>query len=246
MSSGQRIPFELAVPIAQTWVNRLGQYCDHIEIAGSIRRRKESVGDIEIVALPRMRDAVHFQPLLGPEFRRFLETEEREKAAKVAKWGMARIKERNEWTRTTALAVAKRTGKAVTFTGGWPGKMTQIALPEGIVLDLFTPTREAFALILLIRTGSAEFSQTMLTLAACSGWISQEGRVYRRERREGKGVPVGDPIELPNEQAIFDLLGVRWVSPPDRLGAESVLLSLSSPPSKQFRDAVDQIRRNRT
>lgn len=245
MSTGERIPLAQAQEIAEDWLMKLGRFCDRIEVAGSIRRQKETVGDIEIVALPRLRDAVHIQNLIGPDFKLHMAKDERDRWAQVSNWGKPKTKERNDWVRTTALAVAGRIGKPVQFRGGWPGNMTQIALPERVVLDLFTPTREAFALILLIRTGSAEFSHTMMTQAACSGYISREGRIYRRGRQEGEAIPVGDPFDLPNEMAVFDLIGVRWVSPQDRLGAESVLLNLKSQPTKQFLDAVEEIRRKR-
>ncbi len=42
-----------ALEAAEIAKGDLVPYCDRIEIAGSIRRRKEDVGDIEIVAIPK-------------------------------------------------------------------------------------------------------------------------------------------------------------------------------------------------
>jgi DNA polymerase/3'-5' exonuclease PolX len=42
-----------ATEIAERIKNELAPFCDRIEIAGSIRRRKPEVGDIEIVAIPK-------------------------------------------------------------------------------------------------------------------------------------------------------------------------------------------------
>ena len=42
-----------ATAIAERLKARMGPHCDRIEIAGSIRRRKPDVGDIEIVAIPK-------------------------------------------------------------------------------------------------------------------------------------------------------------------------------------------------
>lgn len=39
---------------ADEFVELIGPYCERIEIAGSIRRQREDVGDIEIVAIPRI------------------------------------------------------------------------------------------------------------------------------------------------------------------------------------------------
>jgi DNA polymerase/3'-5' exonuclease PolX len=48
-----KMPFATAFEIAQTLVSRLCIYCERIEIAGSIRRQKAQIGDIEIVAIPK-------------------------------------------------------------------------------------------------------------------------------------------------------------------------------------------------
>ncbi len=47
-----RIPLDEAERIARKYADMLTPYCERIEIAGSIRRRKAEVGDIEIVAEP--------------------------------------------------------------------------------------------------------------------------------------------------------------------------------------------------
>ena len=42
-----------ALPIAEDLVRQLEPHCERLEIAGSIRRRRPEVGDIEIVAIPK-------------------------------------------------------------------------------------------------------------------------------------------------------------------------------------------------
>ena len=49
----KRFPIEEARKIALATVEQLRPHCIRIEIAGSIRRKKEMVGDIEIVAIPK-------------------------------------------------------------------------------------------------------------------------------------------------------------------------------------------------
>ncbi|GIV65253.1 MAG: hypothetical protein AB1457_17570 [Chloroflexota bacterium] len=48
-----KVPLEFAEQIAYKYAEKLLPYCDRLEIAGSIRRRKAEVGDIEIVVLPK-------------------------------------------------------------------------------------------------------------------------------------------------------------------------------------------------
>lgn len=40
--------------IAERWVGRLAPYCERINVAGSIRRKRPKVGDIEIVCIPKI------------------------------------------------------------------------------------------------------------------------------------------------------------------------------------------------
>lgn len=50
--SERKLPLADAARHAAALVERLSPACDRIEVAGSIRRRKPEVGDIEVVAIP--------------------------------------------------------------------------------------------------------------------------------------------------------------------------------------------------
>lgn len=64
MSEGERIASGQAIYLAGPVMALLRPFCDRIEFAGSIRRKKPEVGDIEIVAIPK---AEH--NLLGEAYR---------------------------------------------------------------------------------------------------------------------------------------------------------------------------------
>ncbi|MGB2580504.1 MAG: hypothetical protein WBC83_02315 [Minisyncoccia bacterium] len=49
----KRYPYAEAYSIALAVLEELRPHCSRIEIAGSIRRKKKSIGDIEIVAIPK-------------------------------------------------------------------------------------------------------------------------------------------------------------------------------------------------
>lgn len=53
MSDKQRWPLKEALIIAETLANVLELRCERIIIAGSIRRRRDTVGDIEMLYIPR-------------------------------------------------------------------------------------------------------------------------------------------------------------------------------------------------
>jgi DNA polymerase (family 10) len=57
MSQGTKKPLAEATAVAEEIKEKLNPHCTRIEIAGSIRRQREMVGDIELVAVPkRMKD----------------------------------------------------------------------------------------------------------------------------------------------------------------------------------------------
>ncbi len=64
MSTGNPIPLFAAEAIAETLKEILAWQCERVEIAGSIRRKKELVRDIEIVCIPPVSNN-----LFGENFR---------------------------------------------------------------------------------------------------------------------------------------------------------------------------------
>ncbi|MCC6457844.1 MAG: hypothetical protein IT328_23005 [Caldilineaceae bacterium] len=54
MSDNEKRPYAQVMHVASGLVEQLRPACHRIEIAGSLRRKRPMVGDIEIVAIPRM------------------------------------------------------------------------------------------------------------------------------------------------------------------------------------------------
>ncbi len=52
----RRFPLAFARIVANQLLKRLGPHCQRIEVAGSIRRGKPMVGDIELLSIPRVND----------------------------------------------------------------------------------------------------------------------------------------------------------------------------------------------
>ena len=67
MSDGTKITLSVAEERAQSIVEWLKPACQRVEIAGSIRRRKPMVGDIEIVCIPRQSKNILGEPILDFE-----------------------------------------------------------------------------------------------------------------------------------------------------------------------------------
>ena len=53
MSDGVKTPLHVARQYADLLVQQIEPVCERVEIAGSIRRQKPMVGDIEVVAIPK-------------------------------------------------------------------------------------------------------------------------------------------------------------------------------------------------
>ncbi len=59
-----KMSYDIALTLAQTVVIDLAPTCERIEIAGSIRRKKPEIGDLEVVCIPA---AAEIPSLFGPE-----------------------------------------------------------------------------------------------------------------------------------------------------------------------------------
>lgn len=163
VSTGTRLPLAAALGTANRVVALLAPWCERIEFAGSLRRGRAEVGDIEIVAVPRMVDGVPATMF--------------DKPPKVS-------------ALDGALAHADASGFIVPHperpANGERYKRLWIPAP-GIQLDLFLVSPPAeWGPIFAIRTGPAYYSERLVTALRRKGWRCTEGRVLDNE---GERVP---------------------------------------------------------
>lgn len=151
---------EQARTIAERYRRKLQPFCEKIEIAGSIRRERPTVKDIELVCIPKT-----FKPVVKTLFG-----DEAPQPARPIKEFCDLV---NEW-------------EAV--KGSPAGKYTQRVLIEGIKLDLFMTTRDNWGLIFMIRTGSADYSKKMLGIIKTAGFKSDGGQLVDTDT--GEIIPV--------------------------------------------------------
>lgn len=73
MSKGEKRPLSEAMETAQHIIGVLSDYCQRIEIAGSLRRERPLIGDIEIVAIPKYeKDLFGIPDMSRNELKHFL------------------------------------------------------------------------------------------------------------------------------------------------------------------------------
>lgn len=152
---------EHAKAIAEELVKRLAPHCERIQIAGSIRREKPEVKDIEIVAIPKPYEIGLFES------------------------GIATVV--NRWEKVKGELPCKYTQRVIypLHING------DIHVPDiSIKLDLFFATPKNWGLILAIRTGSAEYSHQVLAMGwARKGYESIEGNLFHKASRWERSIP---------------------------------------------------------
>lgn len=206
-----------ALALAQWLVDEWAPAADRIEIAGSIRREKPDVKDIEIVVIPRWRtdliEGATADLFSGPPTRRvnlLRETVEAQQAL-----GHLQV-------------IKPGTPGVVPWHLQDDGRYWRLWLPAPeIKVDVFLQDAETWGLNLMIRTGSGVgpsglpvdgFAPAMLTrwkAVAGLGARAEGARLYRPGQR--------DPESTREEADVFRLCRVRWVPPRDRISARAVL-----------------------
>jgi DNA polymerase/3'-5' exonuclease PolX len=191
MSAETKIRYELeyAMAIAEAVVHYLSPVCERIAIAGSLRRRKATVKDIEIVAVPKMN--VIQADLFGTAV-------EEEDAIDDA------IAEANRREYTwLEWAVDKGTGEV--RDGDRYKKLVDSR--TGVPIDLFLVRPPAqWGVIFMLRTGSSEWNQKFIKRLDDLGLRMREGRILDK-----KGV-----LDTPEEEDVFAAAKVKWKDPTGR------------------------------
>lgn len=160
-------------------------------IAGSVRRRRPDVGDVEHVIVPRI-DVVEGCASLFPEPTSLL------------------------WLELEELVSQGKCSRAVYSDGRgrWGDRYRGVEF-RGFKHELFTASMATRGLILAIRTGPADFSRELVTRLKRRGLQAEGGRViYTR------GKAAGETIDTRAEATVFELAGLPWIPPEQRDGTD--------------------------
>lgn len=186
-----RMSYDAAYAKAHSCLSWLAPFCEDIVIAGSLRRHEPTIGDIEIVARPKM---------LPPALDLFGVTVG---APPPVLYGELEL----------ALMDGRLTHPE---HKGWGERMRKF-MYHGAKVDLFIcPEAERFGTILLIRTGSAEFSHAFAAHLQRSGIWRFAGGALERRQVYGGAEPTWIPVATLTEADVFRLAGVPFIEPQDR------------------------------
>lgn len=181
--------------------------CDVIEGAGSIRRCRPMIGDIEIVAIPKLKQASMFD--------------------------VANLSAGTMLDDLLAQAVAEK--KLLPGHANGP-KYKSFILNSGtrIQIDIFIVTPPEWGVAFTIRTGSADFSRKLVTQQSEGGympgnWYVKDNRLHRDGERVArwirpKDAPAyqvwewagGELVETPSERGLFEAIELNWTPPAER------------------------------
>jgi DNA polymerase/3'-5' exonuclease PolX len=182
MSSG-KMDLGIAAPLADRIVQHVSSAMERVSVAGSIRRQKSVVGDIEVVGIPG----------------------DRERLISLL--------------RDIGMHIKPGVPGEVPWEPKVDAKYMRVRLNEGINLDLFLATPDNWGCLYMMRTGSGAGPDGN----AFNGFVP--GVFGRWKKVSGGGRMVGclpttpDGVSLPvaEEQDLFDLVGMDFVPPEERV-----------------------------
>lgn len=190
-TTATRLPLVRAQPVAEQLVADLAPWCIRLEVAGSIRRQRPDVGDIELVAIPQFRNEP--SSLWGDE-----------------------VPVNVLFERINVLAgegTLERLSGAERY-------VKLVHAPSGLQLDLFLATPDNWGLIFLIRTGPADYSQWLVSEARRRGHHVSGGHLWRGTHPHGVECSCAktsfSPVPTPEERDVYTALAMPWVDPRDR------------------------------
>jgi DNA polymerase/3'-5' exonuclease PolX len=193
VSAGIDVALPDARHAAEALIDLLADSCDRIEIAGSIRRRKPVVHDIEIVAIPRITE----RPKAGlfveeTETINLLEERVAELLASIVPLAARRVENHRD---DGSIDVQEKLGpafKALVYTG--------------VPVDLFITDAERWGCIFALRTGPGDWNIRL---------VSDCKRVNRAVAG-GRVLHLGKVVPTPEEIDFFREVGQPWLDPWER------------------------------
>lgn len=189
MSDKPRFHDPEAIAVANEMLRWLDPACERIIIAGSLRREKPTVGDVEILYSPK--------------------TEERSDPADMFASMRVNLADEVIATMESAGVLERRKNVAGRETFGPLNKLMRHRA-SGIPVDLFSePSLADWWRSLVIRTGPKELNVRLITTAAKRGIGVHAYGTGLTDMR-------GNPIACESEEQFFSICGARYLQPKDR------------------------------
>lgn len=180
LAHAQAIAFEL--------IDLLNPFCERIEVAGSVRRKKNIVKDIELVLIPKQE--IIFEGLFNDEevvtypIDKFI-LEDPRFDFRLNKDGKRMYGDKN---------------KLLLFNSKEYGQ---------IALDIFTADQSNFMMVKFIRTGGAENNKK---IAVTANQLGMNLKIYESSFQDKRGYK----YQMDSEEQIYKFLGLEYLKPEER------------------------------
>jgi DNA polymerase/3'-5' exonuclease PolX len=198
VSTGVAIDHETALRVARDLVKELRPSCERIKIAGSLRRGKPEVHDIELVAVPTLRAVPSGALWGGYETVDLLE---------------ARLTELLFGGYVRARPVENRRADGRVDVQTKLGPAFKALIYRGIPVDLFVVRPPAqWGVIFALRTGPGDWNIELVTRCKEIGRRVAGGQVERWVSASSSWAP----MPTPEEAHFFAAIGQPWVEPAER------------------------------
>ena len=176
--------------VAKLACDFLRPFTERLIVAGSLRRRKPEVGDVEILYIPKFSTEPE-----GLFDTRSVNTVDR-KLEEMLQVG----------------TICKRLTVRGSETWGDKNKLA-VHAASGIPVDFFAATEASWFNYLVCRTGGAENNKRIATAAQAKGWMwNPYGPGFSRVSGLGK-----ETFTVHSERDVFDFVGLPYLEPWERL-----------------------------
>lgn len=188
-----KFPRSLALQAAKEICDALKPVCERLTVAGSLRRRKPFVGDVEILFVPRLErlpDLGQTDFLAAPE----------PKFKNLAEQVIEQL--------VTRAVIIQRKNKDGHIAWGAKNKLA-LHTTTDVPVDLFTATAENWWNYLVCRTGGAQNNIRIASAAQKKDW---QWNPYSAGFTDQEG----NPVPVTSEQDVFRLVGLPYLEPHER------------------------------
>ncbi len=211
MSKGPSRPFAEVAPLAVELLRLLEPAWERIRVAGSLRRRRSWVSDIELVVEPRVEEVRTIESGLFEAIERVDLVDRTEEAIERVdlvdrtEEAIARLVDEGTFARREVVVHRADLTEEIQERDG---PRYKALVYRGVPLDVFIVRPPAqWGCVFTIRTGPADFAQELVTRIRRHGRRVEDGRLLS---------PLGATIDTPEEADFFRECGQRWLEPKDR------------------------------
>jgi DNA polymerase/3'-5' exonuclease PolX len=179
----QKFPRSAAISVAREILAAITPFCERIILAGSLRRRKQEVGDVEILYIPMF--VVEPDGLFDKH------------TVNLADRALDKL--------LLSGVISKRLNSLGSETWGDKNKLAR-HVATGIPIDLFSTRISTWHNYLVCRTGSAENNMRIASAAKARGWKwNPYGPGFTDHH--------GNCVEVTSEHDVFHLSGLPYLEP---------------------------------